>query len=239
MRDEAGGPLPAPPLPLTVAEIRDGVLDLYSLLLVYSLGEERSFLWLVDRRSVRSFVLPSRGRIEPLARTAHELLSQGEGTEMQAGLVFGRLAREILGPAAAQLGASRLLIVADGGLSYVPFAALPEPGSGEPLIVRHEIVYLDSPSSALHATAEAGPPPPGADGPGGGGRSGLQPRRSPPRQAGRRRRPRAAGPPAEIGGGTRDRRIRPLAREPPGGPGPARPGAPGRGVGGRGPGRQP
>lgn len=146
MHDEKGQSLPPPPVPLTVAEMRSRVLDPESLLLVYALGEERSFLWLVDRHSVRSFVLIGREQIESLARAAWELLSRREGPGTQGRLVLDRLAREILGPAAAHLGTSRLLIVADGALRYVPFAALPEPGDGTPLLARHEIVYLDSPS---------------------------------------------------------------------------------------------
>lgn len=147
MRDEEGQNLPPPPLPLTVAQMHSRVLDQKSLLLVYTLGEKRSFLWLVDQRALRSFVLPGRGRIELLARSAWESLSQGESSSTQARLVLTRLAGVVLGPAADHLQASRLLIVADGALRYVPFAALPEPGTGAPLIASHEIVYLDSPSA--------------------------------------------------------------------------------------------
>ncbi len=42
-----------------------------------------------------------------------------------------------------------MLIVADGALQYVPFAALPS-GTGVPLLARHEIVYL--PSASVLAT---------------------------------------------------------------------------------------
>jgi CHAT domain-containing protein/tetratricopeptide (TPR) repeat protein len=146
MREEEGRSLPPPPLPLTVAQMRSLVLDPESLLLVYALGEKRSFLWLVDQRVVRSFVLPGRERIEILARSVWESLSQGKGSSTQARLVLTRLASVILGPAADHLQAPRLLIVADGALRYIPFAALPEPGHGAPLLATHEIVYLDSPS---------------------------------------------------------------------------------------------
>src|SRR5260370_19947474 len=45
------------------------------------------------------------------------------------------------------LGDKRLLIVADGVLHYVPFAALPDPAGGnQPLLVRHEIVSMPSAS---------------------------------------------------------------------------------------------
>ena len=40
----------------------------------------------------------------------------------------------------------RLLIVAGGALEYLPFAALPSPSSGQPLIAEHEVVNLPSAS---------------------------------------------------------------------------------------------
>jgi CHAT domain-containing protein len=54
----------------------------------------------------------------------------------------------LLGPAASELKTKRLLVVADGVLQYVPFAALVEPRdvAQAPLIVKHEIVTLPSAS---------------------------------------------------------------------------------------------
>jgi CHAT domain-containing protein len=59
----------------------------------------------------------------------------------------------LLGPAAAKLGAKRLVVVAPGALSYLPFAALPAPedkkrpaGDYEPLIAKHEVVSVPSAS---------------------------------------------------------------------------------------------
>ncbi|HYG63230.1 MAG TPA: CHAT domain-containing protein, partial [Thermoanaerobaculia bacterium] len=40
----------------------------------------------------------------------------------------------------------RLVIVADGALHYLPFAALPDPASGDPLLITHEVVHLPSAS---------------------------------------------------------------------------------------------
>jgi CHAT domain-containing protein/tetratricopeptide (TPR) repeat protein len=145
VRNEEERSLPPPPIPLKAWQVRRD-LDEGSLLLVYYLGEKRSVLWLVDRRSVRSFVLPGRGHLEPLARAAYEALSRREGTGAQAKLVLARLANEILGPVALHLNTQRLLVVNDGALRYIPFAVLPEPGHGTPLLARHEVVYLDSPS---------------------------------------------------------------------------------------------
>ncbi|MBI1745934.1 MAG: CHAT domain-containing protein [Acidobacteria bacterium] len=75
----------------------------------------------------------------------------------------------LLGPVAAQLGKKRLLIVSDGALQYVPFAALPRPPTagagpetepGVPLMVGHEIVSLPSASTlAVLRRERAGRPP--------------------------------------------------------------------------------
>ena len=45
------------------------------MLLEYALGEERSFLWAVDRDSVTGFELPPRARIEAAAREVYGSLS--------------------------------------------------------------------------------------------------------------------------------------------------------------------
>jgi CHAT domain-containing protein len=52
----------------------------------------------------------------------------------------------IIAPASAELGTKRLVVIADGALQYVPFAALPVQGS-QPLVVEHEIVSLPSASA--------------------------------------------------------------------------------------------
>jgi CHAT domain-containing protein len=57
------------------------------------------------------------------------------------------LARMILAPAAAEFGTKRMVVISDGVLQYVPFAALPMPGSNRPLILDHELVSLPSASS--------------------------------------------------------------------------------------------
>src|SRR6185503_10291663 len=57
------------------------------------------------------------------------------------------LSKILLTPVAAELKLKRLVIVGEGVLQYVPFAALPSPTTdNSPLIVRHEIVSLPSAS---------------------------------------------------------------------------------------------
>jgi CHAT domain-containing protein len=58
------------------------------------------------------------------------------------------LSEIVLSPVLDQLENKRLLIVGDGVLQYVPFAALPLPNSPTtPLLVQNEIVTLSSAST--------------------------------------------------------------------------------------------
>ncbi len=156
------------PQPLSLEEIQRQVLDQDTLLLEYALGEERSYLWAVSHDAIASFELPKRAEIEAAARRFYDSLvaynqtSRGAGASksqnaapasktLEAGAALSQM---LLSPVAAQLGAKRLLIVADGALQYIPFAALPDPQSAirnpqshQPLIVEHEVVSLPSASS--------------------------------------------------------------------------------------------
>jgi CHAT domain-containing protein len=144
----AGGPL-AEPRPLGLAAIRREVVDPDTLLLEYALGEERSFLWVVSPTSLASFELPARRVIEDAARRAHSLLVVSRRTlaRGQTEAALAELSRLLLVPAAPLPPGRRLLIAADGALHYVPFGALPEPGTAAPLAAGHEIVTLPSASS--------------------------------------------------------------------------------------------
>lgn len=147
--------------PLSLAEVQREVIDPGTLLLVYSLGEKGSFLWSVDRTSLRSYRLPERCVIETAAKQAYEALQDDD----DAAADLAQLSEMLLRPAARELGGRRLLVVADGALQYVPFAALPEPrpgGLGDVLLAAHEIAYLPSASVArkLHEEEESRAPAP-------------------------------------------------------------------------------
>ena len=155
------------PTPLTVPEIQD-LLDPETLLLVYSLGEERSFLWAVSADRLASFELPPRAQLEAAAEDVHRRLSAfAPAAADENARAASALSRTLLGPVAERLGDRRLVVVADGALQVVPFGALPEPapaameaagstnagptvgpsiGPTEPLLARHEVVMLPSAS---------------------------------------------------------------------------------------------
>ena len=157
---------------LSLREVQQ-TLDNDSLLLEYKLGEERSFLWAVTKNELRFYELPNRTEIEAQARKVYQLLTarnQRPGNETnvqyQTRLVrdeneyteaASKLSRIILDPVSSILKSQRLILVNDGALQYIPFAALPivskeatnnaQQALDKPLIFNHEIVILPSAST--------------------------------------------------------------------------------------------
>jgi CHAT domain-containing protein len=136
--------------PLDAAQIRSQVLDAETLLLEYDLGEERSYAWAVTPDSLISYELPSRDVVERAAQHAYEMLklSKRRRSTVRAEMAMDELGSLLLGPVAERLdGYRRLLVVSEGALQYIPFAALTDPGYDEPLLARHEIVNMPSASA--------------------------------------------------------------------------------------------
>ena len=145
------------PAVLDLKEIQQ-LLDPDTLLLEYSLGKERSYLWVVSQTTLDSYILPKRTAIESAARRVYELFSTANATlDKDYVEAASALSQMLIGPAAAQLGTKRLLIVSDEYLEYLPFGALPIPrvtdsnralanAIAPPLIVKHEVVNLPSAS---------------------------------------------------------------------------------------------
>jgi len=142
------------PQPLSVKLVQSELLDADTTLLEYSLGEKRSYVFAVTAESLAVYPLPARASIERAAQQVYDLLtaeshqnaSQANATQPQYSLAAARLSQMALGPLVGKLK-KRLLVVSDGRLQSIPFAALPVPGSPSlPLIVHHEIVNLPSAS---------------------------------------------------------------------------------------------
>jgi CHAT domain-containing protein len=165
------------PVPLSVKAIQQQVLADDTLLLEYALGDEKSFLWAATPTSIKSFELPARSQIEPVARRIYETVTArnqspaNESPEQrqtrlnQADAEFAKaaatLGETLLGPVASELQNHRLVIVTEGMLQYVPFGALPSPKGPLPLIAEHEIVSLPSASVlAVLRQESAGRKPP-------------------------------------------------------------------------------
>lgn len=137
------------PEPVSIDEIQNTILDPDTLLLEYSLGTEASYLWVIGVRSIHSYRLPRGPEIETLAAHLIETANQRQNSEEYA-RAASALSTILLGPAVDLLGKKRLLVLADGELLSVPFAALPVPGSKVPIIVDHEVVSLPSISALAH-----------------------------------------------------------------------------------------
>jgi tetratricopeptide (TPR) repeat protein len=113
------------PEPLSLEQLQKDLLGSPVLLLEYSLGDERSFLWAITGTTFHSFELPKRSALESLAHRVYSSMSMPEANRDVEALA--EIGRALLGPVVRELGTERLVIVAPGALQYVPFAALPSP----------------------------------------------------------------------------------------------------------------
>jgi CHAT domain-containing protein/tetratricopeptide (TPR) repeat protein len=121
------------PQSLTLAQ-QQQLLDNDTLVLEYSLGDERSYLWAVSKTSITSYELPKRAEIETTAKQfyqslkKHRRMSVGSNSNSPTDVeVASKLSQMLLQRVAKELGNKRLVIVSDGALQYLPFGALPNP----------------------------------------------------------------------------------------------------------------
>ncbi|MDJ0697239.1 CHAT domain-containing tetratricopeptide repeat protein [Mastigocoleus sp. MO_188.B34] len=119
-------------------------LDKDTLLLQYSLGKERSYLWVVSPNSLKSYELPKKSEIDKSVINLFCLISQNSSKPPSAtgkenscanlktrriDLAAEELSKLVIAPVKDRLGKKRLVVVADGALQYIPFAALADPNS--------------------------------------------------------------------------------------------------------------
>src|SRR6185503_10825793 len=143
--------------PLTLEQIQKELRDSDTMLLEYSLGDERSYLWAVTSNSFQTYELPGRKTIEDAARECYKLVTTRQETinnldaaDNRALEIRSSLGKMLLGPLAGQLGNRRLLVVTEGALQYVPFDALVLPNASPvPLLESNEVVVLPSISTLI------------------------------------------------------------------------------------------
>lgn len=147
-----------------------------TVLLEYSLGDEKSYVWAVRNDRIAVQELPSAGKIRKLVDGLRKTIVPPQRGDGESGVAFqarrhrqdeayGAYARELsrllLGPVA--LGpAKHILIVPDGALQYIPFVALPLPQGGPGLVIqRYEVDVLPSASvlGTLRRTTSNRAPP--------------------------------------------------------------------------------
>ncbi|HVR98043.1 MAG TPA: CHAT domain-containing tetratricopeptide repeat protein, partial [Thermoanaerobaculia bacterium] len=141
------------PEPVSLAAVQRELLDDDTVLLEYRLGEEASTVWAVTRDALTAVRLPPRSEIETAAREAAGWMQSLEGKDRRNPPVLCELSRMLLAPVAPFLGHRRLVVVADGALEALSFAALPMPAANCPeapaLVDAHEIVSLPSAATLL------------------------------------------------------------------------------------------
>src|SRR6185436_17919693 len=109
---------------LVISESRDDVqaaLPPDTAVLAYFVGDQQSHGWLLTRGELRHSVLPGRRVLQDLVNTFVE--RQRTGARVTRDLTFSPL----LGGLLNDVSAKRLLILPDGPLNSLPFAALPLP----------------------------------------------------------------------------------------------------------------
>jgi CHAT domain-containing protein len=152
--------------PPTLAQVQS-LLDDDTLLLYYNLSfnneVRHGFLWALTPHDAQLVLLPAVEQLDPQVRAVMAQLTR-RGDERNLTRVSAmpihrdatdywraaaRLSSTVLGPVRDRLrAAKRLVIVADGMLQYIPFAALPMPDGSEavPLADTHEVIYVPSAS---------------------------------------------------------------------------------------------
>lgn len=150
------------PSTLTLEQVQSELKDGDAMLLEYSLGEERSYLWAVTSNSFQIYELPARKTIEDHARECYRLLTARQGSfdnEYQANVDAAdnlaleersKLGEILLGQVSGQIGNKRLLVVSEGALQYVPFDALFVPNTTKiALVETNEVIVLPSVSTLI------------------------------------------------------------------------------------------
>jgi CHAT domain-containing protein len=130
--------------------------------LSYWLGASNAYAWVQTRSQVRLIDLGSADTLRRVADAAHSAYGDPNGANMQERLHAGAsLSRLVLQPVLSQLppGVSRLIVIPDGPLHYVSFAALPTRADAEDsfLVEKYEVAYGSSIATVL--ASDGGPPP--------------------------------------------------------------------------------
>ena len=133
--------------PLTAEQIQAEVLDDETVIIEYALGRQKSIAWTVTRDSIEAHELPSRAVIEEAAVRLHGLLSAGDQRANRHAIdtLIDKVSAMLIAPLDLPRGARRLIVVPDGALFYVPFAALERRGVA--LIERYELTTAPSASA--------------------------------------------------------------------------------------------
>jgi CHAT domain-containing protein len=153
---------PEPAATMTSAEIEHASLSSRATFFEYALGDERSYLWIISEGSRQSYLLPSRRQLEDMVNRWRRLAFDYRSAKSTTGAKLQHLSAQLsCALFADHLAANTgpIIIVPDGQLALLPFAALPQNGCsktpGEPLVTLHQISLTPS-LSIFFASKSAG-----------------------------------------------------------------------------------
>jgi CHAT domain-containing protein len=156
---------------LTLDQIRAEIAGDDAVLLEYALGDEKSYVWVVNGEQLSAHELPSLKRLNELVQAFRAAVTARQARAGESNGAYlarigkadrdyrryrAQLSQILLGPVSLA-GAKRIIIVPDGPLQYVSFAALSVPdeeGGRAILAAHHEVIMLPS-ASALGALRKA------------------------------------------------------------------------------------
>lgn len=151
--------LSRPPI-IDLETVRTQLLGPREAMLAYLVGSRASVAWLVTRSRAEVYTLPGHDSLASLSQSVFagwSLLDlTAEGAATAAATAATALAEAILPSTLQALDAERLLVVPDGTLAQVPFAALPF-GDGV-VIDRFAVATLSSASVLAALRARTGAP---------------------------------------------------------------------------------
>ncbi len=124
------------------------------LLLSYCLGPARSYLFVLDRLQLTIFDLPPESEIDFQVENYLSRLSRQSQSATPLTTSWGRtVTQTLMGDLKQRAKGKRLLIIKDGVLHDLPFAALPDPAEpSKPLVAGHELAVLPSATQAVLAS---------------------------------------------------------------------------------------
>lgn len=118
------------PQTLDVEEVQRKILDDDTAILEYSLGEKRSFVWVITSRSVTSYELPPSAVLEQHGRNLIETLvvapsnTSNTAPENNYSKQAEKISSLLFDQALSNVRAKRLVIIGDGVLQNLPYPAL-------------------------------------------------------------------------------------------------------------------